>query len=43
MNMADYSIVNLDKNKSNGTVLLLLFYISVTVGLPTMSITHTLK
>jgi hypothetical protein len=35
--------INQPTNSSKGTVLLLLFYISVTVGSSTTSTTHTLK
>jgi hypothetical protein len=31
------------ESKSKGTALLLMFYISVTAGSSTMSITHTIK
>jgi hypothetical protein len=43
MNMTNYPKLHLDINKSKGTELLLLFYISVTVGSSTMRITHILK
>jgi len=39
--MRDYSTLHIDINSSKGTTLLLLFYISVTVGSSTMS--KTLK
>ena len=37
------TINHIDTNEGNGTALLLLFYISLTVGSLTMSITYTLK
>jgi hypothetical protein len=43
MNMTDYPALHFDKNYSKGKVLLLLFYISITVGSSIMSKTRTLK
>jgi len=43
MNMKHYPTLHVDTNYSQGTVLLLLFYISVTEGSSIMSLTRTLK
>jgi len=42
MDVNDHPTLHLGTNKSKSTALLLLFYISVTVGSSTMSIIHTL-
>jgi hypothetical protein len=42
MNKRDYPILHIDTNQSKGTAILLLFYISVTVGSSKLSISHTL-
>jgi len=41
--MRDYPTLHSFTNYSKGTALLVLFYISITVGSSIMSVTHTLK
>jgi len=43
MNMEDYPTLHLETKSSKGTALLLLFYISVTIGSSAINKTHTQK